>query len=550
MSFAQEPNDPSAGSSRPASPPTPAEIRSLAVAKLKRAASLPRNPDGRRPSQTSDQRPIIEPPSLGPILTTGTASQPVAQHFDLHDNGDTYGDEEVLSPSPIHERFDHNTLLPMPMQRSASAGSDYHIPTPTRVAYGPSGGTPFYSPAEGPSERTSMQVTQSYLPSLPPAGVSPSPFGHPASGRNTPSPLPTLGELRTLQRSNSNAARAHAMSKLTGGRDTPSASDDEALQPGRPLLHRADTMGARRAYAPPNTREGLLLNAVPMTATPEMADTRPRLQRSFTVSSSNMGEERRSAVGRRMVERLGQRDANRDKEQAEVRQMWEERRAAAESAGGSHADTETPRLQAVQESTTPAVPTLARTLPVNLAAPQRSNTNVTFGSTDALMVPERPASRDTMRSNGEAFEYEAHLRRSLSSRTARGAVGTVEKAAADNASDIPEVEQLQMQQVHQNSSGSQRLDPIDTDLRPRVVAPAKRSPRSSVHDVQSPNGSSFRSGDALGSMMFVLGGNSASASQPRSEHYPSGVEEHGGSEWGTPARDHRELTCNFPYLAD
>ena len=201
------------------------------------------------------------------------------------------------------------------MQRSASSSSSYHIPLSPNMTY--ANGTPQYSnPSSqtGTPDWTAMHHAQSYLPSLTPVNA--------LSGRSTPSPLPSLGELRTLQRSNSAAARAHAMSRLTGGRNTP--SDEEALiQSARPNLQRADSLGMPRMLGMPVVHR----QEVPPHASSSDLDVRPRLQRSFTVSSSNMGEERRSAVGRRMVERLGERKAARDKEEDEVRRLWEARRA-------------------------------------------------------------------------------------------------------------------------------------------------------------------------------------------------------------------------------
>jgi hypothetical protein len=499
-------------SSRDTSPPTPAEVRSQAIAKLKRAASLPRNKDGRRPSREEH----VESPALADVITTRAPTNDETEH------------EEVLSGSPTDHAFDHSQNGMM--QRSASQSSDFHLPTPPFLQT--SGGL---SPASAasPSDWSAMQLAQSYLPSLSPAGYSPSPFGsHQHSARNTPSPLPSLGDLRTLSRSNSQMARARAMDKLTGGRDTspippPMAQDDMTIKPSHAgRLHRAGTVGARVFNSPPIAPA--LPTQVPASA-PE--PTRPRLQRSFTVSSTNMGEERRSAVGRRMVERLAERRAAREKEEAEVRQMWEERRALAEQVEDPESEPESDQ----------AIPIVQRHSPGEPAVEQFSHGHgVTFGGTQTLGIPDRPISRETMQSNGGPFEYESHLRRSLSSRTARNAVGVVSDTEPDM---VPAPQGSDVEHLERYYHPSPIVDQDVYDLAPprpafatpsRHVAQDSTSTDGTVQGDKSPGSDTSR--DGLNSMMFVMGhGSQGGPGNARQEgSWPTEVGDQGSSDWGTP----------------
>ena len=488
-------SNPSPSSSRnPSRPPTPpnsvnpADVRSQAIAKLKRAASLPRQANGRRPNQLVDTQHQYTPASLA--ITT--------QH----------GEQEVLSPSPIAGTFDHAAMYPTTMQRSLSSSSSYHSPTPPAMTYNSQ--TPYtLSPVSSTlptHDYPAIQLAQSYLPSLSPVGLSSASFlTAPASGRNTPSPLPTLGELRTLQRSNSNAARAHAMSKLTGGKDTPTpATSDEGhgSVATRPQLQRADTFTDHYPVEEP------------------VVEAWPKLQRSFTVSSSNMGEERRSAVGRRMVARLGKARAERNQEQAEIRHLWEEKRRTVlgEGVAGNQSDE----------------------------IPDHPVTSDTGGSDSegGLGVPDKRVSRITQGSNGEAFEYDSHLRRSLSARTARGALAVVGKREA-LPSGSREIEQLD----HQHYELERPSLPFATPSR--HTPSASTSTDHTVRADGSPESAVSR--DGFGSMMFVLGSGSAAGtltSQSGQGSWPSEVEESGGSDWGTPVRGNRTSLVRLLLIAE
>lgn len=595
--------------SRPSSPPSTAEVRSAAIAKLKRAASLPRTPAGGRPAQvsTTTSSPSSVHDIAGPSTLTPTypsLAHPVASPSpsDI---------QEILSPSPVQEHFDHAAIYASPppsalsMQRSASASSSYHMPTPNQLGYNPLG-TPYYSPSPGNTpDWAAMQLAHSYLPSLSPAGIHAPPFQqlHPGAGRNTPSPLPSLGELRTLQRSNSAMARAHAMSKLTGGRNTPS-DEDHTLHPVHPGLVRADTLNPSKMLGVSQPAPEVVTPAEEEeSAATAAALPRPRLQRSFTVSSSNMGEERRSAVGRRMVARLGERKVARQQEEDEVRQLWEERRAAAENreeqggegvlqpedrsegglehggidqghhAGehdgqfqhshheeadhyddqeryddqGPHGDDHRSNDHGHQNDGQGALHIPQDTLPVFQRTSPAASPMPDYAvhmADDSLGVPDRPTSRGTMRS--EAFEYD-NLRRSLSSRTARKEMGIVEAVPkVDHPSNVSEVdddeeEEMTSPGIHQALEEPLPLPRPQYATPSRHVAKGSTSTNGTLQGGHSP-GDSIMSRDALGSMMFVMGGTVPTPGSGKSgEQWPSEVEEH-GSDWGTPARDHRELT--------
>ncbi|WWC70689.1 uncharacterized protein I206_104640 [Kwoniella pini CBS 10737] len=560
--------------SRPTSPPTPAEVRSQAVAKLKRAASLPRRPDGRRPSlaqaahhsvdaqATNDDGDDLNDPQqrCAGLSTLTTSPNP----------SDT---QEVLSPSPVNTSFDHANIYPSPspgsamqMQRSLSAASSCHPMT-----------TPYYPNTPPAADWAAMQLAQSYLPTLTPTGLSPNPYPHSVpigAGRNTPSPLPTLGEIASLQRSNSNAARAKAMSKLTGGRDTPQQEEDFTLStPTRVNLTRAGTLGGPKMLdlAITNRPHGNEAPVETLTPAAAMHEARPRLQRSFTVSSSNMGEERRSAVGRRMVERLAERKVARQKEEEEVRQLWEERkRAQAEveaiESGKQYQpqegnqdsgyreeedqnefenmdgfdDDQDEYYHSHQEESLDDIPTFARHSPQE---PAQQTFAASSDTGNLLAAADRPTSRGTMVSSQEPFEYEDHLRRSLSSRTARGAMGTAEPLPSTSGSETAHPDIYVSDEV--------LLPPkpfYATPTRSGHVAHSSTSTESTIHGSQSPGGSTL---SGLDSMMFVMGSSSMPGSagvrhQGSGQYWPQEV--HEGSEWGTPAKDMHQATFESPLL--
>ena len=533
--YASTPRAGSRTPSRPTSPSNPAEVRSQAIAKLKRAASIPRQADGRRQggAGTPDQQQQQQHASVQYASINDPGPSSYAHPVEYHDYDQTptkfsaHGDVEVLSPSPTAPTFPPSAFFNHPshghlMQRSASASSSYHVSSHSNSGYG----QPMSAPFAPSPDWAAMQLAHSMLPSL-----SPSAAAFPV-GRNTPSPLPTLGELASLQRSNSAAARAQAMSKLTGGRNTPS-DEDVILGQGRPELHRADTLAApgmlgailaRRVRTPQPEDQARTASAAAIDEDQPVfqrtiGESRPRLQRSYTVSSSNLGEERRSVVGRRMMERLGKRPGTREKEEEEVRQLWQQRRAEAER-------------QSNRVSTSASDTDGGGGVTQEEADDERSVTAQGYHDTtdsereEHLVVQDRPPSRATTTSVGEAFEYSGHLRRSMSSRTARNAPGLITEAVPNIHAQSPENVQEQLQSPIVGESGPPVLAPaIHTPVRPGTqVVSSEPADHGS-----SPSAASTSTRDPLNSIMFVVGGHRSGESFP--------VEVSNGSEWGTPAKD-------------
>ena len=426
------------------------------------------------------------------------------------------------------------------MQCSASTSSSYHVPSPPHITLGHPFGTAFHSSSSSTSvhpDWSAKPLTQSYLSSLSPGAIAGSSLvssNPPILGRKTPSPLPTLVELRTLQRSNSAAARAQAMSKLTGGRETPSDEDHMTYAgSSRPLLQRADSLDAQRGFGftaarAAHTRpkeESLVAN---------LAEARPRLQRSFTVSSSNMGEESRSAVGRRMVELLAEKRAlrDRDKDEITVRQSWKDRRVVQRE-----------ELDSVEHSLnqddTAVIPALEKSSSTEMSWPNPSQ----LPRGNLLAAPDRSASQNTDRSGEEAFEYAVHLRRSFSSRTARGTLGTASDPDPSVISQLLKDEELH--EVQHNTHSQPQLQAAMFDTRHTIDTPIKHAPQSfrsngePALDDSSPSRQSIMSRDALVSM--IAGPSSASGLVGAGKHnranWPTGVHDSGGSDWGTPAKD-------------
>lgn len=457
------------GGGGPAPSPS-AEIRSQAIAKLKRAASLPRTPDGRRPpaQQLKGSGPSV--PQYSHDRTGSSSAEDSSTPSPTKPSScEDYGDQELLSPSFGGPPYNHSGAASA-MQRTPSDASSFHIPTPPHVAYASSSNaSPFFSAQPSPvgpnADWAAYQLAQSYLPSISPVPAPPSSF--PANlhatavangaGRNTPSPLPTLGELRNLSRSNSAAARANAMNKLVGGGGggmaltptrstnvgTPLSSSEEDVTlsiPGsRPSLYRSGTIGVPRMFGivsdtPSDSGSGSVDDTAIVSQIPDTQFDvpRPRLQRSFTVSSSNMGEERRSAVGRRMVERLAERRAARQQEEEEVRKLWEERRHTRGSAKllvDPPSSTEaTPTRPPIPVSAPPTALTGGDdgddgTSPTSARGPSAFAGGAALGvagllGRDFLSASDRTASRSTQRSD-DVFEFQSHLSRNISTRTAR-----------------------------------------------------------------------------------------------------------------------------------
>lgn len=229
----------------------PASVRSLAVAKLRRAASLPRQKDGRRPASPA-------------VVTLETPSP--AQHEARSSSAATASTSRDHLPDEIGS-----------FRGRIDWSADYDE---TQSGHGrqlPPAATMFPSLGR-PVQRLQRSASVSAQ--------------HPADGRVNP--LPTLQAIQSrhlLQRSNS---RTEAMARLTGERLSRS-------KPPSPTPE-AD------AFAPVASAIAADFASPPPLPDLPPALPRPRLGRSFTISTGASGE-RRSVVGRRMMARLGNRAA-------------------------------------------------------------------------------------------------------------------------------------------------------------------------------------------------------------------------------------------------
>lgn len=514
------PADPAAPG--PSATPTASEVRSQAVAKLKRAASLPRQKSGRRPSQSQadDITAAVDPASSSSAARTPEGARHVGPE----------GREEVLSPSPVAPAF--------PPDVSAGPSS-----TPLRRSNS-SGSSTFPSPGPSTSYQSSAQsvllapVSQPYPPSAFHAPGTPSQTQ--GAGRNTPSPLPTLADLGNLQRSNSTAARNKALSKLTGGGGAKGGADEGEMLLAAAFnkggLQRAGTLGHASSD---RTQDTFGPTIAEPNATIAFTDRRPPLQRSFTVSSTNMGEERRSAVGRRMMERLAHKRLQAQGQVVEVDESVNRGiDAKPEESHPPYADNSNGHVRAAHHI-------------------QPSN---------GLLAPlayddkDRPISGATM-APSEAFEFDAHLRRSLSARTARTATRelgqspsavppTEEEDDDDEAGpDDPTLDSRHFAALTQRDQAQPYDDVFDlTPPRPafytssRDVASGSTSYENAGRTMSSPSGDSLASRDPFGSMQFVMGGPTTRGARPGQDSWPVEVGE--GSDYGTPMKHANGELCS------
>ncbi|KAF5321525.1 hypothetical protein D9619_001877 [Psilocybe cf. subviscida] len=256
----------------PARAPSRAEQRMAAVAKLKRAASLPRMKDGRRPpmhveavsegekpqlEQPSEQTTASNTPEPPPLPTTD--AQPQDDEFVPSNNEDVEVnlDPEAEDLTPIAQRSDGISGEPEGDAEGDSDPDEGGSPAPTASTKKRRTRSRTRSRASKDLKarlRASQQAMQAPLtgdssPEVPPAqtpflppGVVLSPiphlpFLHPPNrflrpgtpglypGTNPPTPLPTLEDIQQgLMRSNSAGAsaagRRAAMHKLTGGTES------------------------------------------------------------------------------------------------------------------------------------------------------------------------------------------------------------------------------------------------------------------------------------------------------------------------------------------
>ena len=258
-------------------------------------------------------------------------------------------------------------------------------------------------------------------------------------------------------------------------------------------------------------------------------------------------------MGRRMVARLGERRAARQQEEQEVRQLWEQRRARMSGRPASDDEddnvaSEGEKEQGVVEDAISEMEEDPYT-PPDEATPQQTSMGIHWAVDEAkhparletppstsademLGVPDRPISHGTMRSmrsGEEAFEYDTHLRRSMSGRTARTAVSTeVDSATASRHMDSdPQEEEY----------GD--LDSLPLP-RPAFATPIRHAPSESTATEGTMSGSQSSTNstrDPL-SMMFIMGSSAPVPGMDKAvRNFPSEVGDTSGSDWGTPARE-------------
>lgn len=266
---------------------TVAEQRATAVAKLKRAASLPRMKDGRRPpmhveavsegermgDDGKDDEEIADDSDVRRAPKEVWADQPPGSEAAAATEKDEAKDDDILPPqppeTPIQSDRQGESTPTRTKRRSRSR-------TRSRGSRDMKSKLAKPSPHASSVAHTNESSADEYYPSAPGEDVPPSPllvspipsqpFMLPASrllasplfmpGTQSPTPLPTLSDLQTvarmgLYRSNSaGAARAMAMSKLTGEPvDLASFSPSATPPPGGTRLQRNNTVSGGERMA-------------------------------------------------------------------------------------------------------------------------------------------------------------------------------------------------------------------------------------------------------------------------------------------------------------
>ncbi|CAA7259127.1 unnamed protein product [Cyclocybe aegerita] len=276
-----------------------AEQRMAAVAKLKRAASLPRMKDGRRPpmpveafsegekpptpndeenissegekSKSDEEQAAAEVETEVPT-TEGKERTPEPKAHshperpaDTEIEPDTEPDERPMSPSITKKRRSRSrsrsrgskdfkgkaraTQSPIPpLGGDSSQDENSHLPSPIML--------PMVPPLASPMPHFPFLQQPRFLPSPTPVSPDMSLF---YPGTSPPTPLPTLEDLRnfSLMRSNSAgssaAGRRLAMHKLTGGTETYDPSPSPTPPPSHVKLSRNNTVsGGERIAARQN----------------------------------------------------------------------------------------------------------------------------------------------------------------------------------------------------------------------------------------------------------------------------------------------------------
>ncbi|KAJ3826291.1 hypothetical protein F5880DRAFT_1476511 [Lentinula raphanica] len=239
----------------PASASDQREQRMLAVAKLKRAASLPRLKDGRRPPMHNEavsegEKGPAEEEMQPEVETPPLQQQEVEKQLEIGPGTESENEagpenlvEDVPAPTPA-TRSKRRTRSRSRSRGSRDMKGKARAPTPNPLITGdssqdeafpasPTITLPIVPQLMSPIP-SQLQLQRSLLLRSPtPTSQDPSQFQYP--GTSPPTPLPSLEALQKgLFRSNS-AGRMLAMHKLTGGTETydPSMSPSPALSPGK-----------------------------------------------------------------------------------------------------------------------------------------------------------------------------------------------------------------------------------------------------------------------------------------------------------------------------
>lgn len=322
---------------------TKAEQRAHLVAKLRRAASLPRMKDGRRPPMHND---AVSESEKGPAGTSTPST-----------DGEAPNNEQVLSlpdqvqqqvvafsPEPPEQQTpkdDDESLLPETQPGGFDTEQDGDVedrslsPNPGRTRRRPRSRsrsrtskdfkaknrapTPAQASDSSPDEAPPIPLALSIFPALlqpvpshispqftafqphPMFAASPDQLFYPGTSPSTPLPLPTLEAIqRGLMRSNSagaaQASRRLAMAKLTGGTDTydPSPSPTPPPMPGTRLARNNTVAGGERIAARTNML-GRLANRVAKETDTDQASGEDRGAPSPSPQKRNRRRSRRAS---------------------------------------------------------------------------------------------------------------------------------------------------------------------------------------------------------------------------------------------------------------
>lgn len=256
-------------------PPSVAEQRATAVAWLKRAASLPRMKDGRRPpmhveavsegervekpeeesAQDSDEKP--DTPEAGDVVSPADGvdeervdEQPEEPAEDKVDPVDEKAGDVPPSDGPPERPSTPGNKRRRSRSRARSRGSKDLRNKPKTPPPANESSADEYAADDAPPSPPLISPIPSHFAALQASRFLPSPISpgpgmfHPITSPSTPMPMPTLEDIvqKGLFRSNSvGAARMMAMSKLTGERP-----DISMLSGGTPLGRNNTVSGGER----------------------------------------------------------------------------------------------------------------------------------------------------------------------------------------------------------------------------------------------------------------------------------------------------------------